>query len=285
MHTDHDGALIRAAFAQPASDGSFQGALGDYLGLLGTRRPAVIFAFPPKAAGTFLRSAAIEAIDGQLVRVVHAQGGRDAQFYLPTFLAYYSGGLTTKTLVTHVHMQALKANTHFLDVFDLKPIVMMRPILDMLASYWDMLDTDPAARREGLNCMIPHDFMSFPRDRKADYLIEILAPWYAGYYATWLGYARAEPGRTCILNYAAFLNDPAKALGEALAHANVARPPEVCERAIANVWNERVHHRFNRGVEGRGKSYFTWRHIDRVARMLDYYGLTDSDYPYLLSMS
>ena len=34
----------------------------------------------------------ITAIGGQLVRTVHAQGGRDASFYMPTFVMYYAGG-------------------------------------------------------------------------------------------------------------------------------------------------------------------------------------------------
>ena len=56
----------------------------------------MVLAFAPKAAGTYLRSAAIAAMDGQLVRTVHAQGGRDASFYLPTFLLYYAGGYSRR---------------------------------------------------------------------------------------------------------------------------------------------------------------------------------------------
>ena len=53
-----------------------------------------------RAAGTFLRTAAVAAIDGQLIRVVHAQGGRDGQPYLPLFIAYYLGGMGSRPLVT-----------------------------------------------------------------------------------------------------------------------------------------------------------------------------------------
>ena len=67
------------------------------------------------------------------MRTVHAQGGRDASFYLPTFLMYYAGGFPARPLVTHVHMQALPANRHFIEALDLKPVIMMRAIPDMLA--------------------------------------------------------------------------------------------------------------------------------------------------------
>ena len=72
-----------AVFTPLAGDGIFDPDIAKYLGELGQARPCVVLAFPPKAAGTFLRSAAISAIGGQLVRTVQAQGGRDATtFYL-----------------------------------------------------------------------------------------------------------------------------------------------------------------------------------------------------------
>ena len=99
-----------------------------------------MLAFAPKAAGTFFRTAIIHAIDGKIVRVTQASGGRDATPYLPTFVMYYSGGVTDNTLVAHIHMLALPANIHFLEAFDIRPIIMKRSIPDMLASYWDMLE-------------------------------------------------------------------------------------------------------------------------------------------------
>ncbi|MGD0190092.1 MAG: hypothetical protein ABSD74_05080, partial [Rhizomicrobium sp.] len=134
-----DSLAVRAAFAQPDNNGEFTGEFGAYLAELSARRGAVVFTFPPKAAGTFLRTAAITAIDGQLMRIAHAQGGRDGQPYLPLLVGYYSGLMGEKTLVTHIHMLALPANRRLIEVFDLRPIAMMRSIPDMLASYWDML--------------------------------------------------------------------------------------------------------------------------------------------------
>ena len=85
-----------AAFAQPHNDGTFPPDFEAYLNELGESRPSVVLAFAPKAAGTYLRSAAIDAVGGQLVRTTHAHGGRDASFYLPTFLTYYAGNFPDK---------------------------------------------------------------------------------------------------------------------------------------------------------------------------------------------
>ncbi len=270
---DEEDAAI-AAFSQPTPDGRFDDEAIAFMGSLAARRRSVILAFAPKAAGTFFRSAAIDAIDGQLVRTVHAQGERDAQFYLPTFLSYYLDKLTPSTMVTHVHMQAFTANRHFIEALDLKPVIMVRPIADMLTSYWDMLEQDSESRHEGLNCRIAPDFDALPRDAQADFLVDILGPWYANYFATWFDYADIAPQRVCVLDYGAFVADPAEALRTALAHAGLPRSCEDCQAAIEANWSQRESMRFNRGVSGRGRDRFSASHFARLERMLGYYRLS-----------
>jgi hypothetical protein len=87
-------------------------------------------------------------------------------------------------MVAHMHMQALPANRRFLEVFGIRPVIMLRPIPNMLASYWDMLAASEEARGEGLNCSIPAEFPEFSPAGKADFMIDTIAPWYVGYFAT-----------------------------------------------------------------------------------------------------
>jgi hypothetical protein len=282
MTDSFNAAAFEAAFALPDNDGTFAGPFGAYLREIGKLKPAVVFAFPPKAGGTFLRAAAVRAIDGQLTRVVHAQGGRDAQFYLPYFVGYYLGVIESKPLVTHVHMLALPANCRFLEAFDLKPVVMVRALPDMLASYMDMLETDDAALKDGLNCQFPPNYRSFSRERKADFIIDIVARWYISYYATWFEYAAQTPGRVLMLDYDAFSRAPAEALEKTLAHAGTPRPREICELAVELSWERRGDLRFNRGTSGRGKDYFTPGHIARLATMLSYYPALEGIAPALV---
>ena len=275
MNNAIDSRAIDAAFAQPASDGSFDGVFADYLRGLGMRRPVLFFAFAPKAAGTFLRSAAIQAVDGQLVRVVHAQGGRDAQPYLPIFIEYFLGGICDGPLVTHVHMQALDANRRFLQALGIRPIIMLRSITDMLASFWDMLSESAEARAEGLNCPIPDAFPDFSAAQKADFMIDMIAPWYVGYFATWLDYAREKPDEVCVLTYADFVADPAHVLETALDHADLSRSRFVCQAALDGAWKDRSTLRYNKGASGRGREYFSPAHLERLSRMMRYHPILD----------
>ena len=260
-----------AAFAQPRNDGSFPPDFADYLRELGDSRPSVVLAFAPKAAGTYLRSAAIDAVNGQLVRTSHAHGGRDASFYLPTFLMYYAGNFPAKPLVTHVHMQALPANRHFIEALDLKPVIMIRAIPDMLASYADMLEPNPLSPDNWLNLRVPDNYPQLDKDAKGDFLVDMMGPWYASCFATWLDFAAREPDRVLVLDYDRFRADPAVTLEKLLAHSRLPRSLEQCRSALDAVWEDRGSYRFNHGVSGRGRERFTPAQIGRLKRQVDIY--------------
>jgi hypothetical protein len=265
-----DANAMHAIFEVPTPDGVFPPQFVAYFRAVARKRPMLVLAFAPKAAGTFFRQAAMEVLGGYLLRLTHAQGGRDGTPYLPAFIAGFLD--TTKPpVVAHIHMQALPANRNFVDMFGLKPVIMLRDIPDMLASYWDMLETDPIARADGLNCLIPSDFVTLPRDEKADFMISVVAPWYASYFATWKDYAAAQPETVCVLRYADLSTDPAGLLHRALKHAGFVVPRAKCDAAIEKVWGERTNFRFNKGVGGRGREYFSPEHRERLARMLSVY--------------
>ena len=270
MTIPFDAEAAGAIFSPLAADGGFPLETAGYLREVGHARPSVVLAFAPKAAGTFLRTAAITAIDGQLVRTVQAQGGRDAQFYLPTFLMYYAGGTPTRPLVTHVHMQALPANRHFIEALDLKPVIMVRSIPDMLVSYLEMVEDDPAAPQNWLNIQIPHAYVGLRDEAKADFIIDMLGPWYASYFATWLEWARAD-GRVLVLDYDEFRADPLRNLECLLLHSRFPIPRAQCRAVLDALWQERHDFRFRQGISGRGQARFTPAQIERLRQMLAFY--------------
>ena len=262
-------------FKLPNIDGSFDDLTSLELESLGRRRPVVLFAFPPKAAGTFLRTAAIAAVDGQFVRMVHAEGGRDGQPYLPYFVAYYMGLVTDSPLVSHIHMQALPGNIHFLEAFGIRPIVMLRDIADMLVSYREMVEASEDPQGHAINCLIPENFSGMAHDEKADFLIDLIAPWYVSYYATWRSHAAGGRDRVCVLRYTDFLADPGAELSRALDFAGLPRDIGTCRKVVESTWMERDVFRFNHGVAGRGAQYFSPAQRDRLSRMLSLYPQLD----------
>lgn len=276
MTVQIDDVAVSAAFSQPDNDGTFPQEFAQYLDGICHRRPVVLLPFAPKAAGTFLRSAIVSATGGQLVRAVHAQGGRDAQLYLPVFIRYYYGDVCEAPMVVHAHMQGFPANLRFIEALDLNVPVMIRSISDMLASMWDMFLNEPAMRIEAVNCIVPDGFADSSDAQRADYMMDMFAPWYVSYFASWLPYAVAHPERVLLLRYSELLQSPASVLGKILAHAGLPKSESECTRAMNEVWDERKIFRFNRGVNGRGRQYFSAGHLAQLKRMISHYGVLDA---------
>src|ERR1700733_125666 len=261
---------IQAIFAQPSPEGAFEGDYLAYLRSVGARRSVLFLAFAPKVAGTFFRQVAMQVVHGDLFRTSHAQGGRDGVPYLPNLLACYLDK-DLPEIVVHIHMQAFAANRHFLSAFGIRPVIMLRNIPDTLASFWDMLETDPVARAQCLNCVVPDDFVGLSRAQKADFMIDIIAPWYASYFASWKSFADQAPEQVCALRYRNFCQDPATSIHMAIAHARFAVSRSACTAALERVWPDRNQFRYNKGAEGRGKSYFSAGQRAEIARKLSHY--------------
>jgi hypothetical protein len=279
-----DSSAIEAIFAQPLPDGSFEKPIREYLRSAGARRPLLVLAFAPKSAGTYFRQAAIHAIDGRLIRMCHAQGGRDGTLYLPNVLACCLDDAAPAT-VTHIHMQALAGNRHFIEALRLKPVIMLRNLADMLASFLDMLEVDPVARAEGLNCQIPRNFCELERSAKLDFMIDVIAPWYASYFATWKSFVDDAPATVCVLHYSDFCDNPAEALYQAIIHAGFATTRFQCLKSVERVWEGKENYRYNKGIPGRSKDYFTPAQFARLQKLLSYYPQLSSWIPELLGKS
>jgi hypothetical protein len=276
MADQMDATAVASVFLLPQLDGTFDDEQASYLRTLGQRRPSVMLAFAPKAAGTFLRTAAIYAVGGQLTRTVHALGGRDAAPYLPVYIHYLAGGFPDCPLVTHVHMQALPANRHFIEVLGLKPAIMLRSVPDMLVSYLDMIADDPLSSSHWLNAAIPAHFGTMGYRARMDFLIDTIGPWYASYYTTWLDYTRAAPGRVCVQRHGDLKRDPVHVLQTLLDHSGLARSTKACDLAVQAAWAEKDELRFNKGQDGRGRANLTDAQLARIDHLLfEHYALEE----------
>jgi hypothetical protein len=265
-----DGNIVQKIFQIPNPEGVFEPGQLQYFQSIGRSRPLLFLAFAPKAAGTFFRLAAEIALNAKVRRASLAFGGRDCTPYLPTFLGYYLDPECPPAVI-HAHMQAFPANRHFLNAFCIKPIIMIRSLPDLLASFWDMLDTDPVARINGLNCAVPDNFIAMQKNEKAEFVIDIIAPWFVSYFANWKKFYDEAPQTVRVLHYADFCANPSKVLFKAVSHAGFSITKGACEKAIEQALKDKMSLRFNVGKSGRGHTYFSPTQINRLFEMLAHY--------------
>lgn len=275
MDISQDFRFLSAMLTLPYSDGTYPPDIAAYLRQISISHRVVLFSFPPKCGGTFLRYAAIQAIGGQLVRGSYAQGGGEAQFYLPAFLQYYIVD-NVKNMVMHVHMQARMGNRSFMDAFDLKPVTMIRSIPDMLVSLRDMFCNEAGMMEENVCCEVPPNFPQMTEAAQAEFLLDLVAPWYATYYASWIRYASEEEKRVLLLRYNDLRAHPVDALQEVLDHSGHECSYDTCQAAILSAWNNRSKNRFNKGVPGRGRAFFSPEQLDKMQKILSQYPVLDA---------
>ncbi|HEY1876375.1 MAG TPA: hypothetical protein VGG66_02860, partial [Rhizomicrobium sp.] len=67
---------------------------------------------------------------------------------------------------------------------------------------------------------------------KLDFMIDVIAPWYASYFATWKSFVDDAPGAVCVLRYYEFCSDPAESLRTALTHAGFATTLFRCRQSL-----------------------------------------------------
>jgi len=276
-----DSNAIQAVFAQPDPEGVFERDYAAYLRSIGARRPVLFLAFAPKVAGTFFRQAAMEAVGGALFRTSHAQGVRDGTPYLPNLLACYLDK-DLPEIIVHIHMQAFLANRHLLSTLGIRPVIMLRNLPDTLASFLDMLESDPVARAQCLNCVVPVNFVELSVAQKLDFVLDIILPWYASYFGSWKSFVDEAPEQICVLRYSDFCQDPAESIRTALVHAGFTVSDDTCGAAVERVWPNRDKLRYNKGKEGRGATYFSASQLTEIARKLSHYPQLDAWMPDLM---
>jgi hypothetical protein len=270
MGVQIDNNAIQAIFMSPRYDGKFEGQLLEYAQALSKSRKMLVLPFAPKVGGTFFTQSAIYALGGQLIRTLHAGGGRDGTFYLPTVMLAF---LDTDAPhpVTHIHMQALVSNRNFIEAFDLRPVIMVRSIPDSLASFWDMMEATEYMRVEGFQSVVPKDFLKLSKEAKESFLVDMFAYWFVSYYASWMAYLEVASDRICVLRYTDLKANPASTLERALTHAGFSVTPEQCAEGVERATDQKTLLRFNKGIVGRGRKYFSDVHLQKIASMMKHY--------------
>ncbi len=85
-----------------------------------------------------------------------------------------------------------------------------------------------------------------------------------------------------MLYYRDFCCDPGETLHKAITHSGFVTTREKCLRSLEAVWRAKESYRFNKGVSGRGRRYFSSAHFERLHRLLSYYPQLERWVPELL---
>ena len=103
--------------------------------------------------------------------------------------------------VTQLHVRCSLGTALLIEKFSLLPVVLYRDIFDTVISMKDDLKNDPVEYPPFASpfpiAYIPNDVRALPDDKLLSFVIDMLVPWYLGFYGSWYRY----PGRKISLGY------------------------------------------------------------------------------------
>ncbi len=250
----------------------------------------VLVACMPKSASTFL-TAAIAALPG--MRRTSLYPGpvrrREQEFDLLRLLqeesitaqlrkAHFRGTLTSNLSrllrgkgldirsrraegwVAQQHTRYSTITSCIIEDYEIVPVFLVRNIFDALISMRDHLRNN--AVYMAMAYFSP-DMRSWSDEQMADYLIDLVAPWYISFYVSW-----QECPERIEINFEQVRSDPEKCLRDIFAATQLSYSDDEIAAAIAKAKTKKV--RMNKGISGRGTA-FDDTHRERIRRYASYY--------------
>ena len=182
--------------------------------------------------------------------------------------------MVRKAIVTQ-HLRLTSVNYRIIKELNIKPIVQVRNIFDVVVSYRDYiakngyapLDLSQDDHAPGYCKAYP----DFDEMKKIDYIIDTVVPWYITFYASWYIHTKENHNIDAYwVKYEDLITVPHKILNEIFDFYNLSVPPKRLDAIIGR--NEKVN--FNKGIVGRGEC-LSESQKNRIRKIADYYPTID----------
>jgi hypothetical protein len=225
----------------------------------------------PKSASAYLRTLLKFACKGNL-KVVNAKidNGFGHNFISESILL--SKLKLRRDLLLYGHIPYNHYNINIIEKFtsELKIIISLRPLPDVVVSYKDHVDKEKSGPLDYHTATLPECYPGWQEaedDTKYDYVINYILPWYVRFVASWIEASKKWP--TDFISFEEHTLYPADCLLNITRFLRLEIDPSKIE-LIRN--SEDVPKKnFNVGVSGRGMKLLKAAQIDRIKEIVGFY--------------
>lgn len=220
----------------------------------------VLIACAPKTGSTYLMTL-LAMLPGFSRVILNVAGGRqEEELRQDRLLAFHHLDYVAKNhIVCSDHRAALIAR------YGLKTIVLTRSLADSIVSFRDHV----VSAAGDLPLFEPPDnFATLAKPEQYDALIDLAAPWYINFAASWLN--RADEVGPVFLRYETLVKRPVETMRDIADSFGIEADEATIAAAVANA--SRFNTRLNVGITGRGLSELSPAQMGRLNRLLDLHG-------------
>lgn len=169
------------------------------------------------------------------------------------------------------HCRFSQATLALIDKANIDVVLQVRDIFDTVVSLRDHLTREstefPMAWMNGSNWKELND------TQKADFVIDMVVPWYFNFFVGWMQSGLVETGKVFVCTYERLRENPVAELQKILRFLREERDPRFIQTVVDGTQEETT--RFNKGVVGRGKSLLSEAQQERITRYGVYYSGVD----------
>ena len=229
----------------------------------------LVLAAMPKAGSTFLSHTLCALTGYRHYYLACAYDNIEQEIYLPRVIDAFGSGT-----VVQQHFKANRPNLDILNRFDIKPVVVVRNIFDLVASIRDHLVKE---RLDNLPAVYPTgDFLSFSPSRQLDFVIDMVVPWYITYYVSWCHAEKQKQIQFLWAAYEELVADLHAGVRRILDFFGMQKPDAAIVRAIETTRAKpKEQTRLNVGVPGRAYTLLSDSQRERIVRLMQYYPNVD----------
>jgi hypothetical protein len=221
----------------------------------------LVLAAMPKSGSTFLSHTLCALTGYRHYYLACAYDNIEQEIYLPRVIDGFGSGR-----VVQQHFKANRPNLDVLNRFDIKPVVVVRNIFDLVASIRDHLVTE---RLDNLPSVYPSgDFLNFSSSRQLDFVIDMVVPWYQA--------EKQKEIRFLWVTYEELVADWGAGIRRVLDFSGIQKPYAAIAGAIEATRAEpKERTRLNVGVPGRADTLLSSSQRERIVHLTQYYPNVD----------
>jgi hypothetical protein len=209
-------------------------------------RKHVLLACFPKSGSTYLARLIANAGGYSHMHLSDSAKGGEHELSAARLLLHHQADY-----VTQLHLRCSLGTALLIEKFSLLPVVLYRDIFDTVVSMKDDLKNDtveyPAFASPFPIAYIPNNVRLLADDELLSFVIDMLVPWYLGFYGSWYRY----PGRKICLSYRELIEETPRVLREISDAFQLGWSDSAVAKAIGSAENEDT--RKNQAVAGRGR--------------------------------
>ena len=232
-----------------------------------SRTPLILIAAFPRSACNYLSYLISETTGFPEANFKPSSGFYHDVVYLPRLFDL----LFKKRIITQ-HLRATEMTRGIISDLRINPIILVRNIFDVVVSYNDYiskrgygpLDPDQA----DLSPELCKSYPTFSDEKKYDYLIDVVVPWYISFYVSWYHYTIVLKTIDAYwLTYENFVTQPDVVLPQIFSFYGLF----VSHREIESVVSQNKKVNYNKGVSGRGTAKLSSKQKDKIRSFTSYH--------------